>query len=443
MQFKKSIPNKKIAINRHPHGNVPTIHRCCEHLTPIASKEPSFLDKLNEELAKQVYNNEDSLGTQGRLIAKEALYLVDGLKKGYGVTAGWNTPDTLTYQLMEFNLFEFSESKTEARLAAMTDLLIDKDKLQIRDENDFLKLAAEKTKDFNKEWLITERNLSISVGQNAAAYNRFMTEKDDFPYVYYQTAGDSRVRSQHAKLDGLVISLNDKTALNLWTPNGYGCRCEWLQFNGKPDKITSGKEITELMSRIDPKWKNSQFSINRGDLKQVFTKEQFYADTKGMSKKINDMTFDKYDLKSYNLFKSSLNPIKFDKTITEDNVNELFKETGKTKGNKKFMGFEDYFERKLILHEVVFKRHTKGHYIQEERHLLFPHIGSIVSKPDEVWLSRENNKNNQTLRYVKYYKNKAVVVLCEMNNTNLEIKTWFEMKEEDTTRSGLLIKRKG
>ena len=91
----------------------------------------------------------------------------------------------------------------------------------------------------------------------------------------------------------------------------------------------------------------------------------------------------------------------------------------------------------------MFKRHTKGHYIKEERHQLVPHIKNIISKPDEVWLSRENNKKNQTLRYIKFYKNKTIVVLCEMNNTNLEIKTWFEMKEEKTTRSGLLIKEKG
>lgn len=198
-----------------------------------------------------------------------------------------------------------------------------------------------------------------------------------------------------------------------------------------------------MMSRIDPKWRKSQFEINRGELKQVFTNEQFYSDIKRMSKKIIDMTFDKYDLKPYDEFKTGLNPIKLDKTITEDNVKELFKTNGKTKGNKNFMGFEDYFKRKMIIIEDVFKRHTTGHYINEKRHQLFPHIKDILNKPDEVWLSRENNKNHQTLKYVKYYKDKTIVVLCEMNNTSLEIKTWFEMKEEKSTRSGLLIKRKG
>ncbi|MGV1019310.1 PBECR2 nuclease fold domain-containing protein [Empedobacter falsenii] len=444
--MKITIPNKKIQVKPLQLGNVQTIHNCCEHSLPIAgNNEPSFLDRLNEELAKHIYEDEDSLGTQGELIAKEALHLVDGLKEGYGVTTGWNTPDTLAYQMMEFNLFEFAESKTEARLAAMTDLLIDKEKLQIRSFEDFKKLALKEVSEFNEEWLLAEYNLSISVGQNAAAYQRFMAEKDDFQYIQYQTAGDSNVRSAHAKLDGLIVNLDDKKAMKLFPPNGYGCRCEMIQLPSKPNKkdVTNGDDVIDLMNRIDPKWRKSQFEINRGDLKQVFTNEQFYANTKGMSKKINDMTFDKYNLKPYDKFKTGLKPIKLDETITEKNVNELFKTNGKTKGNKNFMGFEDYFKRKMIITEDVFKRHTKGHYINENRHQLFPHIKDILNKPDEVWLSRENNKNNQSLRYVKYYNNTAIVVLCEMNNTNLEIKTWFEMKEEKTTRSGILIKRKG
>ena len=216
-------------------GNVQTIHNCCEQPKFIATGEPSFLDKLNKELAKQVYEDEDSLGTQGRIIAKEALHLVDGLKKGYGVTTGWNTPDTLAYQMMEFNLFEFAESKTEARLAAMTDLLIDKEKLQIRSFEDFKKLALKEVSEFNEEWLLAEYNLSISVGQNSAAYQRFMAEKDDFQYVQYQTAGDSNVRSAHAKLDGLIVNLDDKKAMKLFPPNGYGCRCEMIQYNNWED----------------------------------------------------------------------------------------------------------------------------------------------------------------------------------------------------------------
>ena len=88
----------------------------------------------------QIWNKKETIGTEGQLIVAEALELVGGLKKGFGVTVGYNTPDSLAYQLMEYNLFEFSASKTEARLAAMTDLLMNEEQNGIRSEDEFKKL---------------------------------------------------------------------------------------------------------------------------------------------------------------------------------------------------------------------------------------------------------------------------------------------------------------
>jgi hypothetical protein len=204
----------------------------------------------------------------------------------------------------------------------------------------------------------------------------------------------------------------------------------------------SGTAGVEQMQLADPKWKESQFDINRGDLKEVFTKEQFYADIKGMDRKISSMNYQNLKLESYKKFKSDLNKLVLDKTITEKNLKELFKAKGKTASKKDFMGFQDYFGRKMILLEDTFKRHTTGHYIKEKRHQLFPHVKEVLSKPDEVWMTKEGNKKVQTLKYVKYFNNSAIVVVNEMKNNQFELKTWYEMKSENETRTGLLIKRK-
>ena len=145
---------------------------------PTASSSSKIIDDLTNQLINQIWNKKKTIGTEGQLIVAEALELVGGLKSGYGTTIGYNTPDTLAMQLMEYNLFEFSASKTEARLAAMTDLLIDQDKNEIRTEADFIKKANERTADLNQNYLTTEYNLSIAVGQNSAAYHRFLSEKD-------------------------------------------------------------------------------------------------------------------------------------------------------------------------------------------------------------------------------------------------------------------------
>jgi hypothetical protein len=64
----------------------------------------------------------------------EGLRLLSGLREGWGeraISVAYNEPDLLALSLMEFNLFEFSASKTEARLASMHELIINKEKLNI------------------------------------------------------------------------------------------------------------------------------------------------------------------------------------------------------------------------------------------------------------------------------------------------------------------------
>ena len=416
---------------------------CCGSSVPLASGSIRILDDLTSQLISQIWNKKQTIGTEGQLIVAEALELVGGLKSGYGTISGFNTPDSLAYQLMEYNLFEFSVSKTEARLAAMTDLLIDQDKNEIRSESDFKKLANERTANLNQNYLTTEYNLSVAVGQNSAAYQRFLSEKDTVTsFVQYQTAGDSKVRNEHAKLDGKIFNLSDREAMKLFPPNGHGCRCEFIQYNRTPKdgEVMSGKVAQEMLNSENANWSNSQFNLNRGDLKEVFTKSQFYSDIKGLPKKLNKMTFDKYDLPKWSEFKSDLNTISLDESITAENVKELFK---KDKSGS-FMGFKDYYGRKMVLSEKNFDFHTKGKYVKanENRHQLFPHIKEVLNSPDEVWYNTQDKLDGKfQSRYLKFYNDMILVIDCEMTAKGLEVKTWYQAKKEDLNlRKGLLVR---
>ncbi len=202
--------------------------------------------------------------------------MVRGLRDNFKTFSPYTGPDLLVLQMMEYNLFEFSAGKTEARYASMMELMTDGEK-GIRDYNEFEKLCLERTEDLDTRYLQTEYNLSIAVGQNSAAYVRFMAEKDTVTnLVQYQTVGDEAVREAHQVLNGKIFSLDDKEAMKLWPPNGFGCRCEMLQYIGS-GKAISGRTATELMYSKDVKYKGSQFEINRGDLKQVFTKNNSTA----------------------------------------------------------------------------------------------------------------------------------------------------------------------
>jgi hypothetical protein len=230
--------------------------------------------------------------------------------------------------------------------------------------------------------------------------------------------------------------------MKLWPPNGYNCRCEMLQTNERPANISTGKVAQEMLNSEDAKWSKGQFNINRGDLKQVFTTKQFYSTTKGLPEKLNNMTYDKYELPKYNSFKQSLNKIDFDKTITGDNVKELFKK----EKDKEFMGFKDYLGRKMILTEKHFNNHSTGKYLgaNEKRHQMFPHINDILKKPDEVWYNTQDKIEGKfQSRYIKFYNDMIFVIDCDMKKDGLQINTWYQAKKEDLNlRKGLLVRNK-
>lgn len=434
---KKKSPFKPIAFMENiTIPNYPDA--CCDsHITAVSGSFGKKLQEYQEKLTAEIWNEKDTLSTEAQLIANEGLELLKGLQEGWGkrrMETAWNAPDHLALSMMEYNLFEFAESKTEARLATLSNLLINKDKAQIRSFDEFKQEAAKLTDNFNSTWLETEYNLSVATGQTSAAFLRFLSEKDTVTsFVQYQTAGDSKVRPEHAALNGKIFSLDDKEAMNLWPPNSYNCRCEMVQYLGKTEgRVTTGSQGKKALGE---KFTDSKFDINRGDLKQVFSKAQYYAEANG--KKIEQMTFDKaYSLPAYKDMKA-LDKAVLDKTITPANVGELFKETA----GKGLMGFEDYLKRKMVLPKKNFSTHTKGKYVTpaENRHQLFALVKNVLLSPDEVWLKP---KSKQTF-YLRFFDEFILAVPVNPGSKHNEIGTWFKLKaDEKVIRSGVLVHKK-
>lgn len=410
---------------------------CGKHTKPVDSISGDNIRKLVKNLVRAVYDGNDIHGAKGELIASEALLMVKGLRDNFKTFNPYTGPDQLVLQMMEYNVFEFSASKTEARYASMMELVTDGEK--IRDYNEFERLCLDRTEDLDTRYLQTEYNLSIAVGQNSAAYVRFLAEKDTVTsFVQYQTVGDENVREAHQVLDGKIFSLDDKEAMKLWPPNGYGCRCEMLQYIGS-GKAMSGRTATELMYSRDVGFRNSQFEINRGDLKQVFTQKQFYGDNKGLPAELDKMTYDQYGLKKSSELRAGLKPMKLDRSINANNVGELFR---KEKDND-YMGFTDYLGRKMVLDEDTFKGNTSGKALKDDKHRIFPHIKDILDGPDEVWLNEHKKGSFFGSHYVKHYGDRSIVVKVNINEgmEGLEILDWYNLNNNDAKqRKGIKIK---
>ena len=59
----------------------------------------------------------------------------------------------------------------------------------------------------------------------AARWRKHQADRDTMPYLVYHTVGDDRVRPDHAKLDGLVLPVDDPFWETHYPPWDWGCRC--------------------------------------------------------------------------------------------------------------------------------------------------------------------------------------------------------------------------
>ncbi len=97
-------------------------------------------------------------------------------------------------------------------------------------ENDVQKEAIRKR---YKTYLESERHAIYGNANAAERWAGFTENADLYPNLEWRTAGDSDVRPEHAKLDGLILPVNDPFWNSHTPPLGFGCRCELTQTDKK------------------------------------------------------------------------------------------------------------------------------------------------------------------------------------------------------------------
>ncbi len=98
--------------------------------------------------------------------------------------------------------------------------------------------------------------------------------------------------------------------------------------------------------------------------------------------------------------------------------------------------FTDFSGKTIELPERTFATHTSGKYTAARVPLLDV-IAEVLRQPDEVWLNNYDGKAFDCLNYIRFYRDKAINVVCRIENgKTLAVRTWFEIAIRPTTRSG-------
>jgi SPP1 gp7 family putative phage head morphogenesis protein len=155
------------------------------------------------------------------------------------------------------NIFQFSAAKDVAESAAVNELLQQK-LFKNGKKVSFAQFKKEVNKvagTFREDWLKTEYRTASMASIMNKQWLRIEADKDAMPYWQYLTQNDSRVRPDHALLNGKIFRVDDPSAQRLFPPNGWNCRCYYRQLSqrefNKSGEVIPAQEDIKAMTASD------------------------------------------------------------------------------------------------------------------------------------------------------------------------------------------------
>ena len=139
----------------------------------------------------------------------------------------------------------------------------------------FLKDVETINKIYNRNYLQAEYNFATASTQMAVKWKEWEQEGDRYD-LQYRTAGDSRVREEHAALDGITLPPSDPFWDSYLPPNGWNCRCTAVQVRqGKYPRSDSAAAMAAGANCTDTP-KKQIFRFNPGKQEKIFPPKHPY-----------------------------------------------------------------------------------------------------------------------------------------------------------------------
>lgn len=166
--------------------------------------------------------------------------LQKALFRGFGANLDDFAEDSREFILLtklNDNLNRFSAAKTFQNIKDSVAFRLDEGRL--RPFPEFRQDAKKIFDTYNENWLKTEFETVVANAQAADQWIDIQKDKKTLPILQYQTAGDERVRPQHAAWDGIVKPVDDPFWDTRTPPTDWQCRCVLIQLEEGEEEITN------------------------------------------------------------------------------------------------------------------------------------------------------------------------------------------------------------
>ncbi|MGN0309325.1 MAG: phage minor head protein [Bacteroides sp.] len=116
---------------------------------------------------------------------------------------------------------------------------------------------------YNSNYLRSEYNFIHASAAMAARWEQYQEDGDRY-YLQYRTAGDDRVRPEHAALEGVTLPMDDSFWEEYFPPNSWGCRCSAVQVRKSKYPKTDHDEAMRLGELATGQDTRGMFHFNPG-----------------------------------------------------------------------------------------------------------------------------------------------------------------------------------
>ena len=370
--------------------------------------------------------------------------MADAIVKGIGDDFGYDEPGNMLAAQLKANLYQFSGAKslTESLLFAQQ---ITDEKGNIKPFNQYRDDIEKIHQNYNVRYLSAEYDNAIASAQMGLKWRNY--EDIGVEWLEYRTAGDARVRPEHAKLDGLVLRFDSPVWSRGFPPLDWGCRCTTVPAD-KPTTPTDENEAGKLVKQIVT---NPVFENNVGKTGLVYKDNHPYF--KAIDGKLKELDAIKnYGLKPVD--KMLENP-KLPTAIHTDSEADYLKwwdDMVKQFGvNKSDFVLTDKLGTKVVFDATANGKNKfdyfRDHILQktkEKRYEFATNLRDIMENPDEIWSVNYLGKV-PTMTYIKYYDGQAIVINATIGKTKVKAETMFVLdnaKSKIDNRKGILMYKK-
>ena len=133
----------------------------------------------------------------------------------------------------------------------------------------FLEEVKHIDKTYNQHYLAAEFNFAQASAAMAAKWEQYAQDGDRY-LLQYRTAGDDRVRPEHASLEGVTLPITDTFWQEFYPPNGWNCRCTVTQVLKSQATPTPHEQAIALGEDALPLDKHRFFRHNSGITGKTF-----------------------------------------------------------------------------------------------------------------------------------------------------------------------------